>query len=389
MKLFQAAFLLCGICACTLLAQTTALASKHNEMLVYFGTFTRSGSKGIYLSRLDLASGKLSQPELAAEIGNCGFLAIHPNKKFLYSVGDLKIPTDKPAGGVNAFSIDSQNGKLTFLNQQSSGGRGPAHLTVDHKGKSVLVANYGGGSVAALPIQPDGHLAEASSFIQHTGSSVHPSRQKEPHAHVIQVSPDNRFAFVADLGLDKVLIYKLDAAKGLLAPNDPAFASVPPGAGPRHFSFHPNGRFAYVINELDCTVTAFDYNKKRGALNPVQTLSTLPTGQSVESSFSTAEVVVHPSGKFLYGSNRGHDTIAVFTVDQKTGKLDLIQNEPTQGNIPRNFNIDPTGKFLLAANQNSDNVVVFRIDAKSGRLTPTGNQITVPMPVCVKFLAIE
>lgn len=389
MKLFHAAFLLCGFVTASLLAQPTAFASDQKEMLVYFGTFTKSGSKGIYLSRLNLASGKLSQPELAADIGACGFLAIHPNKKFLYSVGDLKIRADKPAGGVNAFSIDPQNGKLTFLNQQSSGGRGPAHLTVDHKGKTVLVANYGGGSVAALPIKANGQLAEAGSFIQHTGSSVHPSRQKQPHAHVVQVSPDNRFAFVADLGLDKVLIYKLDAAKRSLVPNDPAFVSVPPGAGPRHFSFHPNGKFAYVINELDCTVTAFDYNKKLGALTPVQTLSTLPTGQKLESNFSTAEVLVHPNGKFLYGSNRGLDTIAVFTVDRKTGKLELIQNEPTQGNIPRNFNIDPTGKFLLAANQNSDNVVVFRIDPKSGRLTPTGNQISVPMPVCVKFLTIE
>ena len=215
---------------------------------------------------------------------------------------------------------------------------------------------------------------------------MHPTRQKAPHAHVIKVSPDNRFAFSADLGLDQVLIYKLDASKALLEPNDPPHASVPPGAGPRHFSFHPNGKFAYVINELDCTITAFNYDKKRGALNTIETVSTLPTGQAVESHFSTAEVVVHPSGKFLYGSNRGHDTIAVFTVDQKTGKLDLIQTEPTQGNIPRNFNVDPSGKFLLAANQNTDNVVIFRIDSKTGRLTPTGQQIKVPMPVCVKFL---
>lgn len=385
MNNFCMAFLLSAVFSTVLLVPATGNAAR-NELLVYFGTFTKSGSKGIYLSRLDLKTGELSEAELAAEIGACGFLAIHPNKKFLYSVGELKIPSDKPAGGVNAFAIDPKTGKLTFLNQRSSEGRGPAHLSVDHIGRCVMVANYAGGSVAALPINADGSLGQAASLIQHTGASVHPTRQTAPHAHVIKVSPDNRFAFSADLGLDKVLIYKLDASKALLTPNDPSFASVPTGAGPRHFTFHPRGRFAYVINELDCTLTAFQYDKKRGALSPIETVSTLPPGQALESNYSTAEVVVHPSGKFLYGSNRGHDSMAVFTINQKTGKLQLIQTESTGGSIPRNFNIDPSGQYLLAANQNSDNVVVFRIDKKTGRLTPTGQQIRVPMPVCVTFL---
>ncbi|MFN7139076.1 MAG: lactonase family protein [Limisphaerales bacterium] len=385
MKTFRAAFFfLVGFV--TLSLGNIDASAKKDELLVYYGTFARTGSKGIYVSTLDLKTGKLSEPEVAAEIGNCGFLAIHPNKKFLYAVGDLKIPSDKPAGAVNAFTIDRSTGKLTFLNQQSSQGRGPAHLSVDRSGKAVLVANYGGGSVAALPLEPNGHLSPASSFVQHSGSSVNKQRQNAPHAHAINVSPDNRFAFAADLGLDKVLIYQFDAAKGNLRENDPGYASVAPGAGPRHFAFHPNGRYFYVINELDCTVTAFNYNKKRGALSEIQTLSTLPPGQSVELNFSTAEVVVHPSGKFLYGSNRGFDTIAVFSIEPKSGRLTLIQNESTQGNIPRNFNIDPTGRFLLAANQNSDNVVVFTIDSKTGRLTPTGQQVKVPMPVCIKFL---
>jgi 6-phosphogluconolactonase len=372
-----------------LMFTAAAVFGESKEEFVYFGTFPRTGSKGIYVSRLDLSSGKVSEPELAAETKGPGFLAIHPNHKFLYAVGDPDKAFEKPSGAVSSFSIDSKTGKLTLLNQLSSVGKGPAHLSVDRSGKCVLVANYGGGNIAALPIQADGRLSEATTFIQHTGSSVNPQRQKEPHAHSINVSPDNKFAFVADLGLDKIMIYKLDPAKGTLVANNPPSASVNPGAGPRHFAFHPDGKFAYVINEIQCTVTGFSYDAKRGDLKEIQTVSTLPEGVAVQNGFSTAEVQVHPSGKFLYGSNRGHDTIAVFELDAKTGKLKLVQNESTQGNIPRNFGIDPTGQFLLAANQNTDNVTVFRIDSKTGRLSPTGQKLSVLMPVCVKFLAIE
>jgi 6-phosphogluconolactonase len=360
-----------------------------SSLLVYIGTYTGPKSKGIYLSRLDLATGKLSAPELAAETANPSFLAIHPNHRFLYAVAEVNDFAGQPSGGVAAFSIDAKTGKLTALNKQSSVGSGPCYLVVDKAGKNVLVANYGGGSIAALPISQDGRLGEKTAFVQHTGSSVNPGRQKEPHAHSINLDQANRFAFVADLGLDKVLVYKFDAGKGTLVPNDPPSTSVKPGAGPRHFAFHTSGRFAYVINEIQCTVTAFSYDAERGELKEIQTISSLPPEEAVKSGYSTAEVQVHPSGKFLFGSNRGHHTIVVYGIDEKTGKLTHVENQSTQGKTPRNFGIDPTGAYLLAENQGSDNIVAFRIDAKTGRLSPTGQTIDVPSPVCVKFLAVE
>ena len=361
-----------------------------DDMLVYFGTYTgaKSKSQGIYVSRLDLASGALTAPELAAETTSPSFLALHPARDFLYSVNEVGTFEGKPGGSVSAFAIARGTGTLSLLNQQSSAGAGPAHLVVDKSGKNVLVANYGGGSVAVLPIQPDGTLKPASAFIQHTGSSVNLQRQKQPHAHSINVDPPNRLAYVADLGLDKVLIYRFNAEKGSLVANDPPFASVEGGAGPRHFAFHPKGRFAYVINEMHCTVTAFAVDPRRGALKELQTISTLPAGQSVASGYSTAEVQVHPSGRFLYGSNRGHDSIAVFAIDQTSGRLTHLQNEPTQGSTPRGFGIDPTGTYLLAGNQRSDSVIVFRIDRETGRLTPAGHKIEIGSPVCVKFLRL-
>ena len=361
-------------------------ASGKDELLVYIGTYTGAKSKGIYMSRLDVASGALGPPELAAETSSPSFLAVHPRGGFLYSVNEVNASGGKPGGGVSAYAIDRTTGKLTALNQESSGGPGPAHLIVDKSGADVLVANYGGGSVAALPIEADGRLKPPSAFIQHTGSSVNPNRQDKPHAHSINVSPDNRFAYVADLGLDKVLIYRFDAKRGSLTPSEPPFAAVAPGAGPRHFAFHPKGRFAYVINEIDLTVTAFSHNAKSGALTTVQSVSTLPDGVTKVPAYSTAEVQVHPSGRFLYGSNRGHDSITVFAIDGKSGKLTYVQNEPTQGSTPRGFGIDPSGTYLLAGNQRSDSVVVFRIDQQTGRLTPTGHKIEVGSPVCVKFV---
>jgi 6-phosphogluconolactonase len=356
------------------------------EMLVYIGTYTGPKSKGIYVSRMDSATGKLSSPELAAEVPSPSFLAIHPKADLLYAVSEISEFNGKKSGAVGSFRVDRRSGKLTLLNQKPSGGDGPCHLVVDRSGKAVLVANYGGGSVAALPILDDGSLKDPSTFIQHQGSSVNPQRQKEPHAHSINVDPANRFACAADLGLDKVLVYRFDPAKGSLAANNPPSVSVKPGAGPRHFDFHPSGRYAYVINELDCTVTGFSFDADRGQLRELQTISTLPEGQKVQSGFSTAEIRVHPSGKFLYGSNRGHDTIVVFALDDTTGKLRYVENRSTQGKIPRNFNIDPNGNFLLAANQDSHDVFVFRIDQQTGRLTPTGSSIEVGSPVCVRFV---
>jgi 6-phosphogluconolactonase len=362
--------------------QYLAFADRHlrNRYAVYFGTYTAGKSKGIYRAMFDAVSGALGEPELAAETTNPSFLAIHPSRKFLYAVGEL---SGKKGGAVSAFAIEP-SGKLTMLNQQSTIGGGPCYVGLDNAGKHALVANYGGGSVAVFPIGGDGKLGESSAFVQHTGSSANPKRQAGPHAHSIFLDAGNRFAFAPDLGLDKVMIYKFDADKGTL--DNAGFGQVAPGSGPRHFAFHPNGKFAYVINEMLCTVTAFRYDAARGALSEVQTITTLPAGETVQPGYSTAEIRVHPTGRFLYGSNRGHNTIAVFAIDAETGRLTLVQHEPTQGKTPRNFNLDPTGRWLLAAHQNSDNVVVFRVDLATGKLAPTGQSIEVGAAVCVKFM---
>jgi 6-phosphogluconolactonase len=367
-------------------AEPTA-SSKSREYLVYVGTYTGPQSKGIHLFRLDASSGKATTPTLAAEVRSPSFLAVHPSLRFLYAVNETSAFSGKEkTGGVSAFAVDRTSGKLTPLNQQPSGGAAPCHLVVDAAGKNVIVANYEGGSVAAYRIRDDGSMGERTAFVQHEGSSVDPRRQGSPHAHGICLDPANRFAFVADLGLDKVLVYRFDSARGTLSAHDPPSAAVKPGSGPRHVALHPGGRFAYSINELASTVTAFACNAERGLLTEIQTVSTLPADFSGAS--TTAEIEVHPSGKFLYGSNRGHDSIAVFAVEEATGKLQLVEHVPTKGKTPRNFAMDPAGAFLLAANQDSDSIVVFRVDASTGRLTPTGQVLRVGSPVCVKFVPV-
>jgi 6-phosphogluconolactonase len=357
------------------------------EYLVYIGTYTGKESKGIYAYRFVPKTGQLVSLGLVAETVNPSWLAVHPNQRFVYAANEIANYDGEKSGAVSAFAIDQRSGKLTFLNQVSSRGGDPCHAVVDETGKRLLVANYSGGNVAVIPVLEDGRLGEASAVVQHTGSSVNPDRQRAPHAHSIDPSPDNRFAISADLGLDQILVYRFDPAKGTLAANNPAFAKVIPGAGPRHLAFHPSGRFAYVINELQSTVSAFAYRTVRGALEELQTISTLPKDFSGEN--TTAEVQVHPAGKFLYGSNRGHDSIVVFAIDSGKGTLTPVEHVPTQGKTPRNFGIDPTGLYLFAANQNSGNIVVFRIDAKTGRLTPTGQVLEVPIPVCVGFVASD
>jgi 6-phosphogluconolactonase len=370
------------------LAAVPVSAAGKGEFFVYIGTYTGKGSQGIYGWRLDAGSGKLAPLGLVAETVNPSFLAVHPNRRFLYAVSEISGSGGERGGAVAAFSIDRQSGKLTFLNRVSSKGAGPCYVTVDQTGKTVLVANYGGGSVAALPVKADGSLEEASAHIQHTGSSgVNPKRQRAPYAHSINVSPDNRFALAADLGLDQVLVYRLDAAKGTLTPNDPPFVRTDPGGGPRHFAFHPKGRFAYVINELTSSLSAFSWDPARGVLKPLQTVSTLP--KDFQGDNTCAEVQAHPNGRFVYGSNRGHDSIAVFSVDAGKGTLTPVEHVSTQGRTPRNFTIDPTGGWLFAANQASGNVVLFRIDQKTGRLTPAGQTLEVSMPVCVRFVALD
>jgi 6-phosphogluconolactonase len=376
-----------GLAAMCALLSIGALAQPGaGELLVYFGTYTRENSKGVYVSRLDLSSGTLSAPQLAAETTNPSFLAVHPTRPFLYAVNEVGTFEGKPSGSVSAFAIDHASGTLTFLNRQPSAGADPAHLVVDKAGRHVLVANYTGGNVAVLPIDADGRLKPATAVVQHTGSSVDPARQKEPHAHGVTFDPANRLAYVADLGLDRVQIYRFDAAKGSLTGADPKFAAVRPGSGPRHVTIHPGGGFTYVINEMSCTITVFRVDSKSGGLLELQTVSTLPVGQAVETGYSTAEIMVHPSGRFLYGSNRGHNTIAMFAIDAASGKLAAVQHEPTQGSTPRGFGIDPSGAYLVVGNQRSDSVVVFRIDRQTGRLAPTGQEIEVDSPVSVEFV---
>lgn len=352
---------------------------------MYIGTYTSARSKGIYLLDMDMETGALISRGVAAETPNPSFLALHPNQRFLYAANELSDFEGKKTGAVSAFAIDPKTRMLTLLNHQPSGTEGPCHVSMDRRGKHVLLANYGGGSVGVLPVQSDGRLGPLTASIQHTGSSVNKSRQEGPHAHSFNLDPANKFALAADLGTDKVMIYRFDSKTGTLALNDPAFASIAPGGGPRHLAFHPTGRYVYVNSEITSAVTAFQYDAEKGALTELHTLSTLPDGFPGENN-STAEIQVHPSGKFLYVSNRGHDSIAIFRIAPETGRLAPVGHESTQGKTPRNFGIDPTGKFLLAANQQSDTVVVFRIDPKTGKLTPTGHSVEVPSPVCVKFL---
>ena len=372
--------------ALVLLGASTWLAAAPGDLLVYFGTYTGRASKGIYVSRLNPSTGALSAPQLAAETPNPSFLAVRAQGDFLYAVNEVGTFNGKPTGSVSAYAIVKATGMLTPLNQGSSGGPGPAHLSLDESGKYALVANYGGGSIAVLPIAADGKLEGPAQFIQHRGSSVNPDRQREPHAHHILTDPSNHFVYATDLGIDKVMIYRVDASSHALTPAQPPFAALKPGAGPRHMTIAASGRFAYVINELNCTVTAFSRDTVSGALTEIQTLSTLPSGESMQRGYSTAEIALSPTGAFLYGSNRGHNSITVFSVDKASGRLTYAGNTPTGGKTPRGFGIEPDGGYLLAGNQESDSVVVFKIDRTTGTLTATGTSITVGAPVDVKFV---
>ncbi len=375
------------------LAATMAasLSAAPKEFLVYFGTYTnaKTGSKGIYRARLDVATGKLSAAELAAECRDPSFLAVHPSGKFLYAIDESSDPEKSPGRGLAAYAIGAKGGALTLLNEQSNGGPGPCHLAVDREGKCVIVANYSGGSVAAVALLPNGRLGEPGTVVQHTGSSVNSARQKEPHAHAVALSPDQRLVLAADLGIDLIMAYRLDATRAGLRPNAAAYAKMPPGSGPRHLAFHPSGNFLYVINELLCTMSVFTFDAARGILSDQQNISTLPPGEMLQRGYSTAELAVHPSGKFLFGSNRGHNSIVVYAIDAGSGRLTHVENQSTQGRTPRHFGVDPTGKWLLAENQDSGTVVVFAIDQKTGRLKPTGQSLDVPAPVSAVFVGLE
>jgi 6-phosphogluconolactonase len=362
-----------------------ATAGRPDDWIMYIGTYTRAPSKGIYAYRFQGATGEVTPmgaAGLAAETENPSFLAVHPNQRFLYAVNEVSRYEGRDAGSVSAFSIDRATGTLRLLNRVSSRGGGPCHLSLDRSGKWLFAANYGGGSVAAFPVRDDGTLGEASAFFQHAGASANAARQSGPHAHETVVSPDNRYVLAADLGLDKVLSYKLDPATGGLAPA-PRFTAIAPGSGPRHLAFRPDGRFVYVLKEMLSAVVAFRYDAGGGTLAELQTLSTLPEGFSGEN--SGAEIAAHPSGKFLYTSNRGDDSIAIFRIDAAKGTLTSAGRVSTQGKTPRGFGIDPSGRFLVAGNQNSGILVIFRIDQETGGLTPVGKPVEVPFPVSVVF----
>lgn len=346
------------------------------EAPFYVGCYTKpDGAKGIYHYKLNLENGQISGGTLVAEAKDPTFLAVHPNGDFLYAANEIN------GGAVSAYTIEA-DGTLKPINQQPAKGDGTCHLTVDGSGKFVLAANYGSGSIVALPLKENGALGEPSAFIQHTGSSANAARQKGPHAHAIYADANEKFVYACDLGLDKVLIYRL-GEKGTLTPANPPHAELPPGSGPRHLAFHPNGGYAYVINEMLNTISVFKHDEETGALESIQLVSTLPA--DFKGNNSTAEIFVHPNGRFVYGSNRGHDSIAVFAVNEQTGQLKAIDHTPTGGKTPRNFAIDPTGMWLIAANQDTNNFGVFKIDPATGKLTATPHSVPLGAPVCVIF----
>ncbi len=354
-------------------------ADSLNAMRVYVGTYTTGESRGIYQFEFDPRTGTLTPKGLAAEAVNPSFLALHTNGHWLYAIGEVDDFNGHKAGGLSAFEIEA-DGKLKLLDKQPSGGRGPCHVSIHPSGKFAAVANFGGGSVAVMPIDEHGRLAPAVSIVQHVASD--PATKAMPRAHSLNFDAAGRYAYVPDRDLNKVFIYRL-GADGLLAPADPAYVATPSGSGPRHMAFHPTGRFAYVNTEKACTIVVFACDADHGRLTELQTVSTLPTGVTGDN--TTAEIAVHPSGRFLYCSVRGHDSIAIFAIDS-AGRLSLIEHELTRGDTPRHFAIDPTGNWLIAANQTSNNLAAFRIDSHTGRLQPCGELASVPNPVCVLFV---
>lgn len=353
------------------------------EYRVFVGTYTGGESRGIYSFSLDASEEKIEAFRLAAEAKNPSFLAVHPNRRFLYAVREVNEFEGEASGAVGAYQIQP-DGSLLFLNQAATGGGAPCHLVVEAAGNFLLVANYGGGSVSVFRIGSDGFIGERTEIVQHFGSSKHPRRQRRPHAHSVNLDGGNRYVAVADLGVDKVFVYPLDAATGRLRLAKAGAVSLPPGFGPRHFAFHPRGKLAFVNGELSSSLASLRWNSAEGILELLDAKSTLPA--DFAGGNSTAEVRCHPNGRFVYVSNRGHDSIAVFGVDAATGRLTPIEREPTQGRTPRHFGISPCGDYLLAANQKSNSVVVFRIDLETGKLEEAGLKVEAPTPVCIQFL---
>lgn len=353
---------------------------------LFVGTYTSGESEGIYVYKLDPATGQFNHVSTAKGLSNPSFLVVAPDKKHVYAVSESG---KNRTGSVYGFSFDAASAQLTLLNQQDGVGSGPCHINIDRQGKFTITGNYAGGSISVMPIQPDFSVGTTAQTIIHSGSSVVESRQKAPHVHSINFSPDGKQVFVPDLGTDKIMIYDFNPAHNItpLRPSATPFVSIEPGGGPRHFTFSPNGKFAYVVHEISGKVTAFRY--ENGSLQPLQTISGAPADYT-GTVFSSADIHISPDGKHLYMSNRGElNNISIFSIDAKTGNLTLTGHQPSGGKHPRNFMIDPSGEYLLAANQNGNNIVVFRRDAATGALTPTGQEIKVPSPVCLKMLTVE
>jgi 6-phosphogluconolactonase len=369
------------------LVLTTSISSLSAEaapkgLWLYVGAYTSDRNKGITAVRFDPGSGELSAMKLAAETPNPTFLELHPSGKYLYAVNEISNYEGQRAGSVTAFSVKRESGELTLLNRLTTKGPGPCHIGLDRNGKMAMVANYGGGSVASYAVEGNGSLKGPVSFIQHEGKGPNTKRQERAHAHSINAAPGNRFAVACDLGTDEIRVYAMDPKAATLKQHSVTKAA--PGSGPRHFAFHPNGRYGYAVNELLSTVTVYTWDRKAGTLSDVQTISTLP--EDFKGSTTTAEVRVHPTGRFLYASNRGHDSIAVFSVDPISGRLVAVEQVSVQGRTPRNFHIEATGRWLIAANQQTNNLIVFEVDMATGRLRTTGKGIVVGAPVCLRTL---
>jgi 6-phosphogluconolactonase len=363
------------------------MAMDLNMQTLYIGTYTRpeghvdGRGEGVYVYQFDSTTGHLSHQSTCPGVVNPSFLTVEPQGQYLYAVNELT-REEEGSGTVSAFAIDPSTGNLAFLNKQSSGGLAPAYVSMDQSGRFVFVANYITGNVAVLPVQANGELLPASDMHQHRGTGLDP-RQGNPHAHCVLSDPAGRFILSADLGIDQIMIYRFDHQWGKLLLHDPPFAALPPGGGPRHLIFHPNGQFLYVVTEYASTIALFHYDGQQGQLHQRQTVSTLPDDFT---GFSTgADIRITPDGRFLYASNRGHDSLAIFAVHEESGQLTLVGYESTQGKTPRNFTLDPAGQFLLVANQDSDAVVVFHIDQENGKLTPTGESYSIPSPACLQF----
>lgn len=355
--------------------------AQSGKEIIYVGTYSLRGSEGIYVFEFDRRAGTMKPLQSVSNAKSPSFLAIHPSGNYLYSVNEAAQAGPNNAGAVSAYAIDRSTGKLNFLNDQSSLGRGPCHISIDQTGKTAFVSNYGGGSLAVLPIKADGMLGAPTDSVQNTGTGPNTGRQEKAHVHSATIAPDNRFVYVADLGTDKLHIYETDVKNSTVKPAQTPYATVKPGSGPRHFTFHPNGKFAYLVEELTSSVAVFGRDAKTGALTLLSdAIKTLPTDFSGQN--TSADIHVDPSGRFLYQSNRGRNRLAIFSIGTD-GKLTSLGDEPTMGKTPRNFMIDPKGEFIFVAHQDSDNITIFKRDQQTGKLTYTGQSVNVPAPVCV------